>query len=291
MRRKTIAAMAGTVLAGTALAVMILVAGCATLASRPPPTLVPAWEATGLANPESVVPDAAGRFFYVSNVNGEGDARDGNGFIAKVGLDGRVLEREWATGLDAPKGLALTGDRLFASDITALVELDARTGKVLARHDAPGAGFLNDVLATRDAGILVTDSARSRIYAWRNGRMETWLEHELLRSANGLLAEKDRLLVTTMQGRLLAIDWRTRAVTTIAEGLGNGDGIAPLRDGSWLASEWPGRLFHVRADGSVSTLLDTRADKRYWNDFLLHGDLLLVPNWEPGALSAYRVSR
>ncbi|RNF82085.1 ATP-binding protein [Lysobacter psychrotolerans] len=277
---------------GLALIAATLLAGCAGRApSGGPPKLEALWSTIGLANPESVVPDATGRFLYVSNVNGEGDARDGNGFIARVALDGRLLQREWATGLDAPKGLALVGNRLFVSDVTVLAEIDATTGRLVARHDAPGAGFLNDVVATPGAGILVSDSARSRIYAWRDGRMDVWLEHELLQSANGLLAQTDRLLVTTMRGRLLAVDWNTREIRTLAQGLADADGIAALDDGSFLVSEWPGRLFHVRADGTSSTLLDTRQEKRYWNDFLLRGDLLLVPNWEPGTLSAYRISQ
>lgn len=276
---------------GLALMAATFLAGCAARAPGGPPRLEAVWSTTGLANPESVVPDATGRFLYVSNVNGEGDARDGNGFIARVGLDGRLLQREWATGLDAPKGLALVGDRLFVSDVTVLAEIDATTGRVVARHDAPGAGFLNDVVATPGAGILISDSARARIYTWRDGRMGVWLEHELLGSVNGLLAQTDRLLVTTMRGRLLSVDWNTREIRTLAQGLADADGIAVLDDGSFLVSEWPGRLFHVRADGTSSTLLDTRQEKRFWNDFLLRGDLLLVPNWEPSTLSAYRVSQ
>lgn len=273
------------------IACVLSMAACASPPRAQVPTLVPAWSTTGLANPESVLPAAAGDVLYVSNVNGEGDARDGNGFISKVAPDGKLLEREWVTGLDAPKGLALAGGRLFVADITSLVEIDPATGRILARHAAAGAGFLNDVAATADAGVLASDSANARIYAWRDGRMQVWLEHDLLRGINGLLPEPGRLVATTMQGRLLAIDWRTRAITPLADGLGEADGVAALGDGAYLAGEWPGRLFHVAADGVVTTLLDTRATRHYWNDFLLIGDRLLVPNWEPGTLTAYRLER
>lgn len=121
--------------------------------------------------------------------------------------------------------------------------------------------------------------------------MDTWLEHELLRSINGLLPEPRRLVVTTMQGKLLAIDWQTRAITVLADGLGDADGLVALGNDAYLVGEWPGRLFHVTADGTTSVLLDTREAKRYLNDFILLGDRLIVPNWEPGTLSAYRVAR
>lgn len=273
-----------------ALIIPCLLCACAT-ASAADPGLAPLWTTPGFANPESVALSADGGFLYVSNVDGEGDARDGNGRIDRLALDGKLLQRGWATGLDGPKGLALRAGILYASDISALMEIDSGSGKVIARHEAVDAGFLNDVAFAPGGEVLVSDSAKSRIYALRDGRLEPWLEHELLRSINGLLPEAGRLVASTMQGRLLAIDWKTREVSVLAQGLGDGDGIAALGDGAYLVSEWPGRLFHVTARGTSSTLLDTREQKHYLNDFLLVGDQLIVPNWEPGSVSAYRLQR
>lgn len=273
--------------------------------SAQPPRLVEVWSTPGFANPESVALSANRRFLYVSNVNGEGDARDGNGYISRLGLDGKVLHAQWSNGLDAPKGLALHGRRLFVSDVSQLVEIDARDGRIVARHGVEGAKFLNDVAIAPKrtpiaGGVLVSDSATARIHLWRKGRMSTWLEAPLLRSINGLLPERDRLIVTTMQGRLLAVDWKTRAITTLAEGIGDGDGVVALGDGAHLVGEWPGRLFHV-ADGEIDVLIDSRETKRYINDFILIdaaiGDrdrrvrTLIVPGWEPGVVTAYRIER
>ncbi len=274
------------------LAAVMLAAACAREAppAAPEPLrLEQVWRVGGLANPESAALSADGTFLYVTNVNGEGEAKDGNGFIARVSTDGRVLQREFATGLDAPKGIMLGGDALYVADIDRLVVLDAATGAVRRRVAAPGAVFLNDLTFAPDGAVLMADSGAARIYAVSADTAEIWLEHELLESVNGLLPEPGRLVVTTMAGRLLAIDYQSRAVTVLAEDLGDADGVAAIGDGRYLVSEWPGLMHVVANDGSHTTIMDTRAERRFLNDFLLVGDTLYQPHWEPSEISAYRV--
>jgi DNA-binding beta-propeller fold protein YncE len=248
------------------------------------------WRVRGLANPESVALSNDGTFLYVTNVNGEGEARDGNGFISRVSLEGEVLQRAFATGLDAPKGIMAGGDALFVADIDELVVLDAATGAIRRRVPASGAQFLNDLAFAPDGQVLMADSATRRIYGVRSDTAEVWLEHEMLDSINGLLPETDRLVVTTMAGRLLAIDYESRAVTVLAEGLGNADGLAAIGEGRYLVSEWPGVMHVVNTvDGSHVTIMDTQQEERFLNDFLLIGDILYQPHWEPSELTAYRV--
>jgi DNA-binding beta-propeller fold protein YncE len=273
-------------------AMLILAGACAQEeAPAPPqaPRLEQIWRVGGLANPESVAISADGTFLYVTNVNGEGEARDGNGFISRVSTTGEILVREFISGLDAPKGIMLGGDALYVADINQLVVLDATTGAVRRRVPAPGAQFLNDLTFAPDGQVLIADSGGARIYAVRTDTAEVWLEHELLDSINGFLPEPSRLLVTTMAGRLLAIDYQTKAITVLAEGLGEADGIAALGDGRYLISEWPGQMFLVSPDGAHETIMDTRGENRLLNDFLLIDDVLYQPHWEPSELTAYRV--
>ncbi len=262
-----------------------------SVASAADVALEPVWDLKGLAAPESVALAADGSFLYVSNVNGEGDAVDGNGYVARVSTSGKMLEEKWATGLNGPKGLTVKGDRLFVSDITRLVELDAKTGKIVAAYDAPGAGFLNDTALGPDGRILVSDSATARIYVLDGGALTAFLEDPKLKSINGLLVEPNRLVITTMQGLLLAMDWKTKKLTQLADGFGDGDGVAPLGGGRYLVSEWPGQLWSVAADSTKTVLIDSRKEKSFINDFALAGDVLYVPHWEPGSLTAYRVRR
>lgn len=272
----------------------ILLAACAQEtppAAAPPqaPRLEQIWRVGGFANPESVALSADGTFLYVTNVNGEGEARDGNGFISRVSTSGEMLRRDFATGLDGPKGIMLGGDALYVADINQMVVLDAATGAIRRRVAAPGAVFLNDLTFAPSGEVLIADSGGSRIYAIASDTAEIWLEHELLQSINGFLPEPSRLLVTTMAGRLLAIDYETRAITVLAENLANADGVTAISDGRYLVSEWPGRMFVVSPDGSHEAILDTRAENRLLNDFLLVGDVLYQPHWEPSELTAYRV--
>jgi glucose/arabinose dehydrogenase len=275
------------------LAALALCAACTPEAGAPqgpaPVRLEQAWRLAGFANPESAALSGDGSFLYVTNVNGEGDAKDGNGFISRVSTDGRMLEREFARGLDGPKGIMLGGDALYVADIDQLVVVDAATGAVRRRVPAPGAQFLNDLTFAPDGQVLIADSGGARIYAVRSDAAEVWLEHELLGSINGFLPEPERLIVTTMAGRLLAIDYETRAITVLAEGLGDADGVASLGDGRYLVSEWPGLMHVVTPDGAHTTILDAREERRFLNDFLLVGEVLYQPHWEPSEFTAYRV--
>lgn len=259
-------------------------------ASPLPVKLDLAWRLGGFANPESAAISSDGAFIYVTNVNGEGEAKDGNGFISRVSTDGRMLEREWVTGLDGPKGISLAGSMLHIADIDQLVTVDATSGVVTSRTPLSGAVFLNDTAIAPDGSVRIADSGASRIYAVTAGKPEIWLEDKLLQSINGLMFEPGRLVVTTMAGRLLAIDNETKAITILAEGLGDADGIASVGNGRYLVSEWPGLMHVVAADGTRATLMDTKTEKRLLNDFLLVNDTLYQPHWDPGEVSAYRVT-
>src|SRR5690349_213333 len=91
------------------------------------------WESeAALKTPESVRFDAKRKVLYVSNIDGEPWAADGKGSIAKIGLDGKVIAAEWVTGLDCPKGLALSDDGkwLYAADAGGIVVIDVDAGKI-----------------------------------------------------------------------------------------------------------------------------------------------------------------
>src|SRR5690606_20889305 len=98
-------------------------AGAQAATSHPAPE--PLWVADGFSTPESVVFDPQRNVFYVSNMATRGeDAVPGDGFVSRLDAEGRILDLQWVTGLENPKGLALANGRLYAGDDDALVEID-----------------------------------------------------------------------------------------------------------------------------------------------------------------------
>lgn len=259
-------------------------------------TLQPLWQLDGFDAPESVIEAGDGTTLYVSNVGGDGSAQDNNGVISKIRMDGTMIDRNWIAGTEAlplhgPKGMALVNGRLVVTDIDHVVLIDAEASNIIKRIPAEGAGFLNDAVAGPDGTALVSDSANARIYSVRDDVATVWLEDERLGGVNGLHNDGERLLVTTMSGgELLSIDWETKAITGIASGMENADGIGLRSDGSYIISSWPGQLWHVR-DGEAPTLLqDTSGEAPIlMNDLLLSGDTLVTPNWMPGTVRGYGI--
>lgn len=161
-------------------------------AANAEPKLV--WETDGFAGPESVVLDDGAGVLYLSNVNGKPNEANGKGYISKLSRDGEILEKEWVSGLNAPKGLGFRDGTLYAADINQVAEIDIKTGKVLRTHDAPGATFLNDVTVHNDGRVFISDMLDNQIWVLEDGTLSLWLDSKKLDHPNGLLAEKDRLV-------------------------------------------------------------------------------------------------
>src|SRR5215217_8934653 len=84
------------------------------------------WETPAqFKTPESVIYEPNENVLVVSNIDGAPDGKDKQGFISKVSpLNGSIIELNWVTGLDAPKGMTITNNNitnntlLYVSDIT-----------------------------------------------------------------------------------------------------------------------------------------------------------------------------
>ncbi|WP_394827883.1 hypothetical protein [Pendulispora albinea] len=125
---------------------------------------VPVARYSGFAAPESVLYDAEADRYLVSNVNGDTVGKDNNGFISVLAPDGRILDLKWIEGgknrvkLDAPKGLALVKGVLYVTDISVIRTFDAKTGAPKGDIPIPGSTFLNDLSASPDGNVYVSDS-------------------------------------------------------------------------------------------------------------------------------------
>jgi outer membrane protein assembly factor BamB len=283
------------------MAAVLIVAGAAFVGACAQQPVV-LWETTGLKTPESALPVPAEGFAYVSNVAGKPTDKDGNGFISKVSLaDGKIIALEWAKGLDAPKGLALAGGKLYAADIDKLVEIDAKTGKVLAKYDAPGSQFLNDVAADAQGNVYVSDSNTSTIWRLADGKFEKWIDDPALKFPNGLHVSGDKLIIaawgapgtsaqSSAPSNLVEVSLADKKISDLGDGtpVGNLDGIEPIGD-DFLVTDWvAGALYRIDRKGKATQLLDLKqgsADIGY----VPETGLLLIPMMLDDKLVAYKV--
>src|SRR5687768_1641078 len=123
------------------------------------------WETDStLKVPESVLFDGKNDVLYVSNIDGDAAAKDGKGSIGKVGLDGKVIQAEWVTGLHAPKGMGLYKGDLYVADVDAVVVIDTKKGVISKRIPIEGAVFLNDLSIDKKGVVYVSDSRAAKVH-------------------------------------------------------------------------------------------------------------------------------
>lgn len=250
------------------------------------PELEQQWVAAGFSAPEGVA--SADGVLFISNVAGEGNAKDGEGWVSRLSLDGEVLNEKWVEGLNAPKGMAIRDGKLFVSDFDAYHVIDIETAQIENTYPVEGAGFLNDITVWQ-GGVYMSDSGSARIFQIDVNGYKEWLADDRLSGVNGLTADGERLLIATMDSGSLFETLGARDLTQIATGMENADGIAVLDDGSYLVSSWPGQIWHVSNEGEISEIHDTQSETIYQNDLTRIGDLIIVPNWQPGTVTAWRL--
>ena len=260
------------------------------------------WETKGLAQPKSVVVDPATGAIYVSNIVGAVMQKDGNGFIAKLNGDGKVVTRQWVKGLNSPTGLALHDRTLYVADVDQLVEINAASGEIVKRYPAKGATFLNDVAIDPDGTVYVSDTPSNTIWRLKDGSFEPWIADDKLNGPNGLLVQGDMLVVASLgkipgvgQKQELAglslISLKDQSVTKLGDGqpIGNLDGLELLQPGVYLVTDWAaGALYRVDAKGKAEQLIDLNqgsADLTYLPD----KKIVLIPMMLDNTLVAYRL--
>jgi outer membrane protein assembly factor BamB len=234
----------------------LLIAASATFFAQAQTTLTQVWatEAT-IPVPESVFYSATDKLLYVAQIDGKPGEKDGKGAIGKVGLDGKIVELNWVTGLHAPKGMGKLGSKFYVADVTDIVEIDFKTGKILQKYPVEGSKFLNDLTIDAKGNIYVSDSDMHKVHLLKDGKVSTY--YETLTRPNGLLAVGSDLLILD-SGSLIRLDTNKKP-TVLAEGLDKStDGIEQVKPGEYIVSCWAGAVYYVKSDGSKELILDTR---------------------------------
>lgn len=225
------------------------------------PTATFLTEVLGLTHCESAVYDRTNDVIYASVI---GNREPGDGSIATVSTDGKLLNVQFVTGLNDPKGIAITKDKLYVSDVTELVEADIKTGKVLNKYTVEGIEFLNDVAIAPDGAIYVSDTRASKIYKLDSkGKFGLWLADPKLDSPNGLLVQGDGNTMYVASwggapegGRVSKLDINTKKIETVTEIIGNLDGIRPYDKNNLIISDWrSGKVHLMNYDGTTQEVV------------------------------------
>lgn len=220
--------------------------------------LVQKWETdTILKVPESVIFDAKNQVLYAANIDGkEPWGKDGKGSIAKIGLDGKIIDVEWVKGLHAPKGMGILNDQLYVADLAEIVVIDIAKAAIASRIRVSGAKGLNDISIDPSGVIYVTDSQGKRLYRVENNSSSLMLDS--LSGPNGVLINGADLYVLN-SGALNKVN-NDKTMSLIADGMEGGtDGVEHIKDNDFVVSCWAGTVWYINSDGRKEMLFDGKS--------------------------------
>ncbi|HUG39789.1 MAG TPA: hypothetical protein VMM12_04855 [Longimicrobiales bacterium] len=217
----------------------------------------------GFDGPEAVRFDPDQDVWFVASFGpGEGEPRDGDGYVSRMLAEGVVDSARFMTGTDAaplhmPRGMVIKGDTLWVADVDGVHGFDRRDGRHLAFIDfrAHEPGFLNDIAAGPDGALYVTDTGRARVYrvAGAGGQPEI-VADSLPAAPNGITWDAARdafLLAPWGEGRVilsLTTAGRVDSVATVPAL--RFDGIERVPAGILVATQSDSSLWLVEAGGA-----------------------------------------
>jgi glucose/arabinose dehydrogenase len=266
------------------------------------PVLSQSFRVPDLSAPASVLHDEEQDVYFVSNVDGAAAGRDGRGFIARITPDGRIAERSFIDGLNAPKGMAIRGRELWVADIDVLRAFDRVTGAEMATVDlAPhGAVSLEAVAVGPEDALYATDTdVRIRGEKERvrqgDGRIfrvsatndvEVAFAGEELRSPSGIAWDGTRFLIAQSYGNEVLAWNRGSGTRAVLRGPGAYDGLVVLPSGMVIVSSHHDDALHVGRSGLLRPLF-ARKPSPGGIGFDRKRNRLLIPSAEGDWLEAW----
>lgn len=220
----------------------------------------------GFESPESAHFDAVRQVWFVSNVGG---STPGDGFISKVGPNGEVLARKFATGLNDPGGQRVDGQTLYVADRTRVVAIDLEHPENVTPIEIPGAAFLNDVAVDPlSHTVYVSETVSNSIYAVKNGVPSLVLQTPALEAPNGILYQSGVLLIasigpdldpttfaTSAPGLVQKLDLDTLELDALTPRFGALDGMERNARGLLVSDAFVG-VYQAKPDGTQDLLID-----------------------------------
>ena len=264
---------------------------CMTLNAQEPfqsSKLTKVWEVnTGLDVPESAFFNPIDSIIYVSNIVGKFDEKDGIGYISKINLKGKMVQKEWVKGLNGPKGMYLTKSKLFITDEDRVLEIGVPSGKILKEYKNSHSKDLNDVTVAPNGKVYVTDSGSDCLFVAGKDSLEVFIQSKEVKGMNGIYSEGN-LIYIGAGGKLLSINTNTNAISVLATNVGYLDGLLKIGQGTFITSNWGGTIQLIVLGKTPEKLLESKihaADLEY----ISSKHLLLVPTFTENKLVAYKL--
>jgi hypothetical protein len=242
---------------------------------------------TGFGHVESVAYDPKNKVLYTSDFGPDLKPadKDARGKITKVSLDGKILEDGFlpakGQSLDKPKGIWVSGDRLWVTDIDSVwvFDLKTRKGKKL---DLPDVTFANDVTVMGNA-LYVSDNRSDQLVSIEPA---DFLESKAPPKITVLFKDKSvnpNGIYPGKGGSLLMVGFKgkdePRGIYSLVPGkepellsdkIGMLDGLYAMNNGDVLATDW--------MTGSLFQWNKTMGVKKLATDFKGPADFCAFPN-------------
>jgi sugar lactone lactonase YvrE len=241
---------------------------------------------------ESVIYLEKEKIIVVSNIDGDPTAKDNNGFLSQLNIDGSIKKLKWIEGLNAPKGMGVVGNTLYVTDIDEIVLIDIKKGKIAKKIKVKNAQFLNDITTDASGSVYISDMNTQNIHKIDSkGKLSVFAKEIKTQGLNGLLAKEDALYLLDMkEGSMFKMSYDEQKLKSITDGLPNADGLMSLDKEAFLVSSWHGQVYLV-AHGHPTLLLDTQEQKLNAADawYIEKEKLLLIPTFYGNSVMAYSV--
>ncbi|MBN1251885.1 MAG: hypothetical protein JXR51_10595 [Bacteroidales bacterium] len=251
------------------------------------------WESEKVfLTPESLMFDKKNNVLYVSNINGNSAQKDGNGFISKLSLDGKIIKLKWIEGLNAPKGMGIYNNTLYVADIDRLVVIDIDKSKISDTITVANAQFLNDIAIDKTGKVYVSDMRANKIYQYSEKKIKLWLDSDKLKKPNGLLIEGENLLIGC-GNYVLTVNKKNKASNILISETGSIDGLAKFDKESYIISDWSGNVTLINKDKNIEhkKLISTEFINVNAADFEFINDkkTIYIPTFLDNRVVAYKI--
>jgi sugar lactone lactonase YvrE len=231
-------------------------------------------QTSNLHGPESARYDRDLDVWFVSNINGTPLGKDNNGYISRLRPDGAPYTLKFIEGgkkgvtLNAPKGLAISGDTLWVADIDVARAFNKRTGALIANVSTRGrARFLNGAAIGPDGAVYMTDTGvlfgskgevshpgPDQVLRVTKGGATVAIASPKLEGPNGITwdPQRQRFVIVSFLGKGI-YSWKPgeQDVESIGSGPGQQDGVVFLPDGRLLVTSWTDSTLFVLDNGQA----------------------------------------